>query len=145
MVNGLVIGENQAVAGLWIGENSVNHLQNRWGRAEGERQFHRMPAPFGGTRAGGEVIAHGLKGGWIGALKAVDGLLHIAHREQGPGRAHGAVIAVFIGAVAGEEFVGQGADHLPLFGIGILGFVDQDVIQPTVQFVEHPIRTTARR
>ena len=35
--------------------------------------------------------------------------------------------------------------HLPLFGIGILCFVDQDVIQAAVQFVEHPVGTASLR
>jgi hypothetical protein len=41
-------------------------------------------------------------------------------------------------AFAGEEFFGQRVDHRPLIRRGVLGFVDQNVIQALIQLVERP-------
>ena len=68
----------------------------------------------------------------VGALKAVDRLLGVADRED---RA-GAVAR----ALAGEEFLGERRDDLPLFGVGVLRLVDQDVVETAVELEEHPGR-----
>ena len=43
------------------------------------------------------------------------------------------------GAFPREELLGQGGDDAPLRGIGVLRFVDQDVVGPTVQLEAHPL------
>ena len=73
--------------------------------------------------------------GRIGPLERIDRLLLVADREQGAGPLHG--------AVAAEEFGGQLADHPPLFGIGVLAFVDEDVGDARIELVAHPGRLLA--
>ncbi len=41
---------------------------------------------------------------------------------------------------AGEELGGQGAQDVPLLGGGVLGLVQQHVVDAAVQLVEHPGR-----
>src|SRR5690606_32611490 len=77
-----------------------------------------------------EMAAHGLEFGRPRALEAEDRLLLVADGEDG---AHLAA-----GAVAGEELLGEGLDHLPLAGTGVLGLVYQDVVEAAVELVEHP-------
>ena len=43
-------------------------------------------------------------------------------------------------AFAGEEFLREGGDHLPLLGAGVLRLVDQDVIEAAIELVQHPGR-----
>ena len=40
---------------------------------------------------------------------------------------------------AGEELLGQRADHVPLLGARVLRLVDQDVVEAAVELVEHPL------
>ncbi len=73
----------------------------------------------------------------IGALEAEDRLLLVADREQ---RARTHALAR---AGAGEEFLGQLGDDAPLLRACVLRFVDQDMVEPAVQLVEHPLRGIA--
>ena len=61
------------------------------------------------------------------ALERVDRLLFVADGEDGAPRRLGR-----------EELARQCTDDLPLFGGGVLGFVDQDVVHAAVQLVQHP-------
>ena len=74
--------------------------------------------------------AHAREGVRVGALEAVDRLLGVADRED---RAR-----AFARAFADEELLGQGLDHLPLLRVGVLGLVDQDMVEAAVQLEQHP-------
>src|SRR5690606_31874640 len=66
-----------------------------------------------------------------GALEAEDRLLVVADDED---RSQLTVALPF----AGEEIVGQRADDRPLRGVGVLRFVDQDVVELPVELVADP-------
>ena len=66
----------------------------------------------------------------VGALEGVDRLLAVAHREDGA--------RPVAGALAGEEFLGQGVGDAPLLGRGVLHLIQQQVVQAAVQLVQHP-------
>ena len=87
-------------------------------------------------RAGFEMRAVALEFLRLRALEGEDGLLLVAHREDG---AHMLALAAF----AGEHFLGQRLHDLPLFGAGVLRFVDEDVIEAAIQLVENPRRIGA--
>ncbi len=75
-------------------------------------------------------VAAGEKGGGIGSLKAEDGLLDVADREdraRRPAR-----------ALARKEFLGELLDDLPLLRRGVLRLIDQHVVDTAVQLVKHP-------
>ena len=95
---------------------------------------------FSGTRrksqarqrgAARERLAHAGEHGGRRTLEAVDRLLLVADGEQ---RARHVA-----GAAAGEELLGQRADHIPLHGARVLRLVDQDVVEAAVELVEHPL------
>ena len=73
-----------------------------------------------------------------GPLKAEDRLLVIANHEQG-------AQLVAMRAFPGKEIAGQGIDDFPLGFVGILRFVDQDVIKAPVQLVADPFGQIAAR
>ncbi len=77
--------------------------------------------------------AHAMEGFRIGALEAVDRLLDVADRED---RAR-----LLARAGAGEEFLGQCRDDLPLLRAGVLRLVDQDVVEAAVELEQHPGRS----
>ena len=79
-----------------------------------------------------ESGAHGLERRRIGALEAVDRLLGVADGEHG---AH-----LLARAETGEEFLGQGGDDLPLLRVGVLGLIDQDVVEAAIELEKHPWR-----
>ena len=76
------------------------------------------------------MAGHLAKLAWLGALKAVDGLLFVANGKEGA--------VFFTGALSGEKLLCQAGDHLPLVGAGILRFIDEDMVKAAVQFIEHP-------
>ena len=78
-----------------------------------------------------ERIAHAGEHGGRRTLEAVDRLLLVADGEQ---RAH-----LLARAAAGEELLGQRADHVPLHRARVLRLVDQDVVEAAVELVEHPL------
>ena len=80
-----------------------------------------------------EIAAHFGKFFRIGPLEAVNRLFRIPNGKDGAG---------FIGMTPGidKEFFGQNTHHFPLFGVGILRFVNQDVIKAFVEFEQHPAR-----
>ena len=79
---------------------------------------------------GAEAGPHLLERGRLGALEAEDRLLHVADGEQGA--------RLGAGALAMEEFLRQGADHRPLRAAGVLGLVDQHMVDAAIQLVMDP-------
>src|SRR5258706_12363531 len=75
--------------------------------------------------------------GGIRALETEDRLLLVAHRKD---RAWQRISAH---AVTGEEFLRELADDLPLFGAGVLRLIDEDMVEPAIELVEHPGRRLA--
>ena len=71
----------------------------------------------------------------LGALERVDRLLDVADGEQRP--------RPLDRALAGEELVDQRIDRAPLLGIGVLQLVDEDVGDPGVELVAHPVAELA--
>ena len=88
----------------------------------------RPPAPRARSRTSD---AHLVELARIGALEAVDGLLEVADHEQGAVRPSAS-------RRAAEIFLGQRADDVPLRGVGVLRFVDEDVVGALVELVAHP-------
>ena len=121
-----------------VGENLVDEFQNLGRRApRGEKRLvHERLLGLG--RQALEMLAVDVELGRIGALEAEDGLLLVADREDG------ARCAASRG-LAGEEFLGQLVDDGPLFGAGVLGFVDQNMVDAIVELVEHPLRGMSPR
>ena len=68
----------------------------------------------------------------VAALEAVDRLLVVADREQGP--------PAFLGlARPGEQFLGERPDDVELGGVGVLRLVDQDMVDLAVELEAHPV------
>ncbi len=80
------------------------------------------------------MIAHEAEVRRVGVLETVDGLFLVADGENGA-RQRPFTLA---GAFAGIEVPGQSFDHLPLGGTGVLGLVDQDVVDTAVELVMDP-------
>src|SRR5690606_41806270 len=102
---------------------------------EGLDQVHRIPASFPIAHPAGKVALHVGKLLRIGALKAIDRLLPIAHGED---RARRTEATGFGGAFAGKELFRDSAHNLPLLRIRVLCLVDQAVVDPSIELVEHP-------
>ena len=118
---------DQGAGALGIGEGVIDKGEDVLGRAIGGLQRHALE---GGTRSPDQgVIDLGFLTQPLGAgaLEGVDRLLFVADGEDGP-----------VGFFAREELPGQGAHDGPLLGGGVLGLVDQDVVDAAVQLVEHP-------
>ena len=71
--------------------------------------------------------------GGIGTLEGVDRLFAVAHGEDGTWERF-----LFAGAGAGEELAGQVVGNFPLKRRGILHFVQEKVVQATVELEEDP-------
>ena len=95
-------------------------------------ELDAFPGRAGILDTAAELSAHGREGAGLDALEAVDRLFRVADGED---RAQGVVPAL-----AGEEIRGERADDRPLPGVGVLGLVDQHMVDPAVQLVEHPER-----
>ncbi len=126
------VGVGQPVLGRCRREHGVDRGQHGRGRAEGDVELDRPPGRVGALGARLEMLAHLAEGVGVGTLEAVDRLLHVADREQ---RALGVA-----GAAAGIELLRQGGDHGPLVGAGVLGLVDQHMVDAAIQLVEDPGR-----
>src|SRR4029078_3899418 len=113
-------------------EDRVDRPEYRRSRAKrgDQRQFRELLT--GGADALSEILTYTLERRRGGALEAEDRLFGIADDEH---RA-----AQRASAFAGEELLRQRRHHLPLLGIGVLRFVDEDVIDAAVELVEHPRR-----
>ena len=126
----LSLAGGHAVAGLRRLEHSVDEIKHRPSGTVGKRQIDRPPLAAGIPDPIGEMGAHTVEFVRIGALEAENGLLFVA---DGKDRAW-----TFPASLAGEKLPGDGGDDLPLFGAGILGFVDKYVIDAAVELVMHP-------
>ena len=85
-----------------------------------------FPHAFGETIPGVPEILR------AGALETEDCLLEIADGEN---RAH----SIPTRALAAEEIVGQSLYDLPLRPIGILRFIDEDMVETAIQLVADPV------
>ena len=124
--------EGDPVGGAVGGEYGIHSGEHRAGRAEGNLHRDEPPDPAGPGDPGLEPFVVGEELIRIGSLEAEDGLFDVADGE------HGAVDLP--GALSGEELGGQRADDLPLLGTGVLGLVDQHVVDAAVELVQHPRR-----
>ena len=124
----LVAGESAVGAGL---ESGVHHRQDQRRGAEGVRHRHVLQRRLRICQMLGELVLHPLELPRIGSLEGVDRLLLVADYEEGARR-------IAVGAEAARKLPGEAGDHLPLFRAGVLGLVDQDVIDPPVDLEEHP-------
>ena len=120
----------QPAPGIAVGEHRVDGAQHRRRGAEGMAELDSFPGRAGVQDTGAKLLPHRRERARLDALEAVDRLFGIAHREE---RA-----SALFRALAGEEIRRQRPDDRPLAGIGVLRLVDQHVIDPAVQLVEHP-------
>ena len=96
------------------------------------------------------MVASAIEFAWAGALEAEDRLLVIADAEYRPDgpvmsllRVAGGEAAACPGAAV--EFLGDSLDDVPLLLVGILPFVDQDVIGFLIELVAYPVAHPRRR
>ena len=119
-------------------EHRIDSLQHVRRRAEGELQRLVVKAPtllVGFSKVAEtfpEVPARLLEGLRSRALEGIDRLLGIADRKQ---RARPPATSL-----ARDEVLCDGAKDAPLRLAGVLGLVDEDVVDALVQLVEHPSR-----
>ncbi len=78
-----------------------------------------------------EALLRGAEGLPVRALEAEDRLLLVADREERARR-------VAARALAGEELAREALDDAPLLGAGVLGLVDEDVVDAPVEAEAHP-------
>ena len=122
--------QRHAVPGRGLFEYCVHGAENRSDGPEGNIQVHIGPLTAGaGDRFGqpipcrGEVFRRG-------ALETENRLLDVTNRE------HGAIQVA--GPLTDKEFLDNRIDDGPLIRAGVLGFVDQDMIETAVELVENP-------
>ncbi len=127
MAGDVALGSGQGAGAVGIGEDGVDEGQHLFGRAVGGVQLRPGEGLAGAFGQGQEGAAFLTQPFGPGALEGIDRLFLVADGEDGA-----------TGFFAGIELAGQGADDGPLFGGGVLGLVDQDVIDPAVQLVQHP-------
>ena len=84
------------------------------------------------------MIARAVAERGVCALETKDRLFLIAHGED---RSRG----LRPGALTRKELIGDRPHDLPLLGIGVLRFVDQDMVQPAIEFEQDPGRHVAVR
>ena len=77
----------------------------------------------------------------LGPLETEDRLLEIADREDRAGLvSHAPTFGAPFGPFARDELLGERFQDVPLHGAGILPFIDQHMIDATIELVEHPGR-----
>src|SRR3546814_5183813 len=107
----LGLAEQHTVLCCRRGEDGVDTLQHRLGRAEGNREGDRSPAMPGALGALAEQVAQALELRRIGALERIDRLLGIADRNDGARHRLLSVLrARLVRAFAGEEVARQPLD-----------------------------------
>ena len=117
-------------------EDRIDGAEDDVGRAERGVEANGPPGLLGRFGAGLEMRPHKLSRRGVRSLKTEDRLFAVANGENCP---HDIVARPF----AGKELVGNRADDLPLIGICILRFVDQNVVEPAVE--QHPGRHIVAR
>ena len=111
-------------------ENLVDAIEDFGKRAETGAQRFPMPLPICGFRQPLQLAPLFNEQARLGALERIYRLLGVTHGKDGLGA---------LGrAIAAEIIVDQGPDHRPLLGIGVLAFIDQNVIDPRIELVAHP-------
>ena len=78
-----------------------------------------------------ETVAHLLEFLRCRTLEAIDRLFFVAHGEQRADRVTPCAV--------GKKLRRECADHRPLHGAGVLRLIDENVVQPTIKLVEHPL------
>ena len=79
-----------------------------------------------------EMLALLFKLARVGPLKGKNRLFFIAHGKQCAHR--------LMAVLAGEKLIGQSTNKPPLRRAGILRFIDQNMLQPAIDFEQHPLR-----
>ena len=127
-------GLDDAAPGLRIGEDGIDEGEHGYDRAEGDIERAIVPAALSLAHAMGEAAAPVVEGAEVGALKAVDRLLAVAHGKDGAADA----IAGVPRTDTGEEFLGEAAGDGPLLGRRVLHLVQQQMVEPMVELEQHP-------
>src|SRR6185437_5791140 len=83
-----------------------------------------------------EMAAVDVELGRIGALKTEDRLFFIANGEKCAWR-------LATSGFTGKKFFRKRSDNRPLLRTGVLGFIDQNMVQTLVQLEQHPGRGLA--
>ena len=115
----------------------VYDVQHRPSRTERLRQRKIENVPFRTRRKIGKMGLGLFELLGIGSLETEYGLLVITNRKQGPDRSRS-------GAFAGVELPRDGLHDVPLPGVGILRFVDKDMVGRLVKLVADPVSHTPR-
>ena len=111
-------------------EGHVDGVENCLRRAEREGERHVGERPLGVAMTLCECALHFREHFRCGALEGEDRLLLVADREDG------AVLGPRAGA--GEKLGAQRRKNAPLRLRRVLGFIEQQVIEPIVELVQHP-------
>ncbi len=130
MLRGRIAGGADPAPGVLRRESLVHRLEDRRRRTEREVERHALEAQFGFPMAPLEEAPHLGEQLRRGALKGKDRLLLVADGENGPPASPG--------ALSGEKLFTQSGKDAPLFGRGVLRLVDQQMIEPRVEFAQHP-------
>ena len=128
--------ERDAIAAAGFRRKIVSTAAAPARRSERDFERHDTPVVPGGVDAGFEMPAHFGKDAGVGALKAVDRLLRITDGEH--------LARTVARPSPAEEFLRQRGNDLPLLGVGVLGLVDQNVVDAAVELEEHPWRDPGR-
>jgi hypothetical protein len=119
-------------------EHLVDDLENGARGAKREVQFNIRPMPFRSLGAGFQMGPHLLKTAGFCALETVNRLFDIPHGEDAPRGQSLAFGDLIARAETVKELAHQRPHHLPLFGIGVLRFVNQQMMDTAVQFEQDP-------
>ncbi len=80
-----------------------------------------------------EIQAHIVEFLGVRALERIDRLLFITDHENG-------ALLIGAGTFASGKFTRQCLNHIPLRWAGVLGLINQNVVNPAVQLEQHPFR-----
>jgi hypothetical protein len=116
-----------------LGEYRIDQRQDGRGGAEGDLELHVAQRLVQRRDAFREMPLPPAEAGGVGTLEAVDGLLDVAHREDGP-----RCRAPPFDSGAGEELLGQRRGDAPLRRVAVLRLVQQHVVEPAIQLEQHP-------
>ena len=126
------------------GEGLVDRLQHGREAAIRAREGQLAEGHVGVARALAKSLARGGEASEVGTLKTVDGLFLVAHDKQRAlfafrfrqrGKVGGRVGGRVGGGVAGrvrEDFLRQLFDDAPLGVVGVLRFVDENMVEAAV-------------
>ena len=129
--------ERDPVLRTGLPKDRIDRAQHRLGRAKRDFERQDLPILAGIGDPFLKMPPHGQEFLRVGPLKAVDRLLGVADGKDRPGPV--------ARAFAGKELFGQRRHDLPLFGVGVLGLVDQDVVETAVELEEDPGRHSRAR